>query len=532
MSNIIVFDQEKKDGLESKISTDASLAYVSQLCTPDSVGAFNTAPNYNAALDSFFAKSGRDDSDIYHTYSILVTTSWNKNDDVFSKEDVWAARNTPQYKPTNLEHDEKQIVGGIIGNWPVDSNFNILDPKSSAEELPDVYHLLVSSVIYRQWQDPEYQDRAEELIQSIERGQKFVSMECVFRGFDYAVTGPDNKNHILARSSETSFLTKHLRAYGGEGIYEDHKVGRLLRNITFSGKGYVDRPANPDSIIFDKNHVFDFTNASTAENLFFDNNGVSVRVEKEIFSDVRQENLNMSNEILSDQVRELKEALAAVKADNQALSEKLSEANVEKWETQVAELTQTIEALNESSVQASDDLVSANSEIEDLQTKLTEVSEAKQQAVDSLYAIEKEQSKAKRVISLVEAGLLEAEAIAKVEVFNDLTDEQFEAMAEAISAVRSEAGKPWEDKKKKSDKPGEDDDDKEAEATDVEENEETEADSEEEATEADEEVLETASVEEAIDLAVASEDVQEVDNTRASLNNWVNTFVLNKESGE
>lgn len=532
MSDIIVFDQEKKDGLESKISTEASLAYVSQLCTPDSVGAFNTAPNYSAALDSFFAKSGRDDSDIYHTYSILVTTSWNKNDDVFSKEDVWAARNTPQYKPTNLEHDEKQIVGGIIGNWPVDSNFNILDKNSSVEQLPDVYHLLVSSVIYRQWQDQEYQARAEELIKNIESGQKFVSMECVFRGFDYAVTGPDNKNHILARNSETSFLTKHLRAYGGEGTYEDHKVGRLLRNITFSGKGYVDRPANPDSIIFDKNHVFDFTNASTAENLFFDNNGVSVRIEKEIFSDVRQENLNMSNEFLSDQVRELKEALVAAQADNQELSEKLSEANVEKWETQVAELTQTIEALNQSMDKASDDLVSANSDIEELQTKLNEESEAKQQAVDSLHAIEKEQTKAKRVNTLVEAGLPEDEAVAKVEVFDDLTDEQFEAMAEAILAVRSEAGKPWEDKKKKSDKPEEDDDDKEAEATDVEE-EETEADSEEEATEADEEVLETASVEAAIDLAVASEGVQEeVDNTRASLQNWVNTFVLNKESGE
>ena len=44
--------------------------------------------------------------------------------------------------------------------------------------------------------------------------------------------------------------------------YEDHKVGRLLRNITFSGKGFVEKPANPDSIIFDSNHIFDFSNAS------------------------------------------------------------------------------------------------------------------------------------------------------------------------------------------------------------------------------------------------------------------------------
>ena len=35
---------------------------------------------------------------------------WNKNDDVFNKSEVWAAKNTPQHKPANLEHDEKQIV--------------------------------------------------------------------------------------------------------------------------------------------------------------------------------------------------------------------------------------------------------------------------------------------------------------------------------------------------------------------------------------------------------------------------------------
>ena len=48
-------------------------------------------------------------------------------------------------------------------------------------------------------------------------------------------------------------MTKFLRAYGGEGEHENYKIGRVLRQITFSGKGFVDRPANPDSIIFNEN---------------------------------------------------------------------------------------------------------------------------------------------------------------------------------------------------------------------------------------------------------------------------------------
>ena len=34
---------------------------------------------------------------------------------------------TPKYKPTNLEHDEKKIVGGIINSWAVDNDFNLID---------------------------------------------------------------------------------------------------------------------------------------------------------------------------------------------------------------------------------------------------------------------------------------------------------------------------------------------------------------------------------------------------------------------
>ena len=60
----------------------------------------------------------------------------------------------------------------------------------------------------------------------------FVSMECVFSGFDYAVVAPNDDNHIVARTNDTAFLSRHLRAYGGTGEYQGHKVGRLLKNIT------------------------------------------------------------------------------------------------------------------------------------------------------------------------------------------------------------------------------------------------------------------------------------------------------------
>ena len=513
MNKITVFDAEREAGIEEQIRSQASLAYVSQLCPAAPAAKSKNAfkPLNKNLLKDIKAIAGQKDKDVFRTFSILVSTSWNKNDDVFSQEEVWAARETPTYKPANLEHDEKKIVGGIIGTWPVDDEYNLIDPNVSLDELPEVYHLLVSSVIYNQWQDPEYKSRAEELIKKIEDGQMFVSMECVFSGFDYAVVAPNDDNHIVARTNDTAFLSRHLRAYGGTGEYQGHKVGRLLKNITFSGKGFVEKPANPDSIIFDRETAFDFTNASIAKNLFSYNNGVSVKVGNDEFSETNsQENLDMSNDILNDQIQELKESLAAIKAENKELNAQVAEANVGKWENQVAELKEQLETLTNELGSANESLSAASVQIEELEATLASETEARSKAEDLVKTMEDEKTQAGRTAQLIEAGLSEEEALAKIEVFADLSDEQFEALAEAITVAkpfRAEVKKHDEEEDKEKAKPEKmikaDQAEEESEASEEESFEEAEAEV------VDEEVLETASVEEAIDMTVASEDTED-----------------------
>ena len=537
MNKITVFDAEREAGIEEQIRSQASLAYVSQLCPAAPAAKSKNAfkPLNKNLLKDIKAIAGQKDKDVFRTFSILVSTSWNKNDDVFSQEEVWAARETPTYKPANLEHDEKKIVGGIIGTWPVDDEYNLIDPNVSLDELPEVYHLLVSSVIYNQWQDPEYKSRAEELIKKIEDGQMFVSMECVFSGFDYAVVAPNDDNHIVARTNDTAFLSRHLRAYGGTGEYQGHKVGRLLKNITFSGKGFVEKPANPDSIIFDRETAFDFTNASIAKNLFSYNNGVSVRVGNDEFSETNsQENLDMSNDILNDQIQELKESLAAIKAENKELNAQVAEANVGKWENQVAELKEQLETLTNELGSANESLSAASVQIEELEATLASETEARSKAEDLVKTMEDEKTQAGRTAQLIEAGLSEEEALAKIEVFADLSDEQFEALAEAITVAKpfkAEVKKHDEEEDKEKAKPEKmikaDQAEEESEASEEESFEEAEAEV------VDEEVLETASVEEAIDMTVASEDTEdEIEHVRANLRNWVNSYVLKTEQGE
>ena len=525
MSNKIqVYEAEKNAGLEDVIVANASIAYETPALSNPKLLVNSSKDIRDAILPEPFTKAAQDDPDIHHVYSILVSTTWNKNDDVFDKAEVWTAKNTPKFKPTNLEHDEKQIVGGIIDNWVVDDNFELIAENSELNDLPDHYHILVASVIYKQWQDPTYRQRALDLIQQIEANQKYVSMECVFNGFDYAVIGPDNKHHVIARNNETAFLTQHLRAYGGTGSYQEHQVGRLLRNITFSGKGFVDRPANPESVIFDKNKVFEFNNASiSSKNTFFNENGVLTKVDNYNHSDL-QESTNMSNEILSDQIADLKAALDSAQAENKELADKLAEANVEKYEQSIKEQSEQLAVRAEEVETLTTELETSQKSVSDLTASLEEAKEACAKFESQIAEMEATEKARARKTMLIEAGLTDEEAEAKMETFGDLSDEQFTALSETLAGYTS---------KKKEEE--EEEEDTEA-AVETEEIQDTEAAEEVEEVEAkvDEEVLETVQAEEAAplsvesDAAIASDEGLEV--VRAGLQDWVQTVILDNNN--
>ena len=106
-----LFETEIVDGLSEKIlgKSASSIVYASE-ALPCKTNYMR--PTHIKSLASLA------DADLYYVQSILVTSSWNKNDDIFDKAEVWLAKDTPEDKPTNLEHDESSIIGHITANWP------------------------------------------------------------------------------------------------------------------------------------------------------------------------------------------------------------------------------------------------------------------------------------------------------------------------------------------------------------------------------------------------------------------------------
>ncbi|AMV29392.1 hypothetical protein VT84_33670 [Gemmata sp. SH-PL17] len=242
MQSVMVLQSERAAGLDRVIRSNTRVV----LASVARVGGPTGAPQ---SVTGRFATGAVSDSDLHHLSTVLVTVGWNRNDDVFDRAETWAARHTPTDKQLNYEHDDRQIVGHVTANHVTDTEGRTIPDDTSPGNLPAKFHLVTAGVLYKHWQTPELQARMDALIAEIAQGKWFVSMECRFAGFDYCLKDASGGARVVARNEGTAFLSKHLRAYGGSGRYGEKRVGRVLRNIVFTGKGLVRNPANPESVI-------------------------------------------------------------------------------------------------------------------------------------------------------------------------------------------------------------------------------------------------------------------------------------------
>lgn len=403
--NIPIYKQEIKDGLQDQLSNNSIACYaVAQANSPseESVEKLRKIIASQAPGAELAVAENKNQMDLYYLKSILVSTGWNKNDDVFDPKELWDARNTPEDKPFNFMHDESDIIGHITANEVVDFDGNQLDYNS--EEYPSQFNILTSAVIYTEWSDPDRRERMQQIVAEIEDGKWFVSMECLFPNFDYALKNGQGETRIIPRNEASAFLTKHLRSYGGDGKYEDYQVGRLLRNLSFSGKGLVSKPANPRSIILEGNDFFDESQA------------------KVLCLSSLKEN-DMSD--VDKQVEDLRAELAEAKAANEALKEKVVAEQQAEFETKI----QTLEATIAEQAEKLAEQAAANETISESLKQAEEAIAMKdkdmEEKMNELREMKKKEAMMKRKASLVEAGMEAEEAVATVEEFEALDDETF-----------------------------------------------------------------------------------------------------------
>lgn len=451
-SPIAIYASEVSDGIADAVAAQYSLAYLSPvLRSPDVLKKQLVTEQVLAAAQK--AVGSNVTFDLYPIHTILVTTGWNRNDDIFTKGETWTARFTPEDKPFNIGHDPRQNIGHITANTVVDDDLAVVAADATFDDVPDKFHILTSAVIYRHInsRDEALEAEAAALIESIQKGDWYVSMECLFAGFDYGVTYASGEHEIVHRDQSTSFLTKHLRVHGGCGEYNGGKLGRALKHITFSGKGLVENPANPESVIFNDTKRFVGVFAS---NFQLEDSDANIARNQDKSGELQMaESSDKYTGQLEDQIKSLQTDLADAnqKVDalgeatvKSALAEKDSEiaalqAKVTETEAKIEELTASYNAAKTAQEAAE----AAKTEVD---TKLTE-------ATDKLTEIEKTSKTVARVATLVDKGVDKEQAEVVAAEFDGLDDEKFEkVVAMQATIAKKDSEKKDDDKKDKKDK--------------------------------------------------------------------------------
>jgi hypothetical protein len=403
-----IYQNEINDGLSVYFEKPLSIAYEIPI-----VLSASTDNEYAGKVKSVANVVGKlnEDDFLYEFPSILVTAGvWNKNDQVFDKYEVWKARYTPLNKPSNLNHKPDQVVAHASKVFPITDEAeaklipDVIDGKPN-DNIPDVYHLLTVDNLYKynikayQAVNKEYSEKIQAVYEKVVTGELSVSMECIFADFDYAIMDKDGKQSVIVRDEKTSFLSKKLKRFKGTGEFQGYRIGMLMRDIVFTGKGITDNPANKSSIIFSKDCLaFASQNYTKSEDIFnpekdsayiTSDNGEQKMTLEQAQARITELEAKLADAAKNETVLEsTKVELAEVKSKLEVASAKIVE--VEKTAKEKAD---ALEVASKEVTDSKEKLASAETKVSELNAQITKTDRvAKIQKVLGLDEVESEKT--------------------------------------------------------------------------------------------------------------------------------------------
>lgn len=435
LRKIKVYKSEKDAGLTEQILAAKATLTVQAKIADKHVSSVDQATLVSKIL-KFLNKSqveeiesvedliGKDQPDLALIVSILVSTGWNGNDDIFTPVELWRARATAQHKPMNDGHDETSILGHIVQSRAVDKGGEEI-VLAENETPPNEFDIEVAGVLYKVL--PRLEARIEEIIEKANAGEMFVSMETWFPDFAFGIFDEaTGTTKLIARTDETAFLTKHLRSFGGDGEFKGQKLGRVLLDMVFAGQGFVETPANPESII------------KVAARAVASDNFVNADMNEILEGGVK----DMENTELEKALNEAVAKITQLTDEIEVLKTKGSDKKITELSSHVEELTTVV---NEAKEKAE----AFETEKAELQKQLDEAVEKSADTEKKLVEIEKDAKAVLRLAKLKEIGQVENDETTLAEV-RDWSDETFDSVLKYAATKAKDTKNETEEAGKKS----------------------------------------------------------------------------------
>ena len=190
--------------------------------------------------------------DLQYFSAVFVSSGANLNHAYFLPSELVKAEGTIVNKAMDLEHSEDEIVGHIYDR----AFMNIEGHKIELEELASMetasldseeFHIAIAGIVYK--------NRFPDLAREVASGKWSVSMEAYFRNYDVKIgnliiSKPEAEALGLAHN-DNSIYGKIAKVIKKTKEIANGAIDRVLRDITFSGCGFVKKPANPPSIVLE-----------------------------------------------------------------------------------------------------------------------------------------------------------------------------------------------------------------------------------------------------------------------------------------
>jgi len=186
--------------------------------------------------------------DLQYITAVFVSSGFNLNSAYFLPTELAKSKGTIAEKPLDYEHEQDKIVGHLYSSVFAYKDRSLFDPDALYAKMGDGINSVSMDIIAAM---RLYKTRFPELAQEILAGEYKVSMECYYKDYDVIVD-----NVIIPKTEAKALgligaINKVVRVVEGNKAKGDHRVGRVLRDMLFSGCGIVKNPANPDSIILE-----------------------------------------------------------------------------------------------------------------------------------------------------------------------------------------------------------------------------------------------------------------------------------------
>ncbi len=189
--------------------------------------------------------------DLQYFSAVFVSSGANLNHAYFLPSELVKAEGTIVNKAMDVEHKEEEIVGHIYKRAFMDEKgkeISIEELASTEESSLDKreVHVAIAGIVYK--------NRFPDLAEEVTAGKWCVSMEAYFKNFDVKIgdliINRKEAEALGIAADDTIFgrVAKVLKT--GKEIAVG-KIDRVLRDITFSGCGFVKKPANPPSVVLE-----------------------------------------------------------------------------------------------------------------------------------------------------------------------------------------------------------------------------------------------------------------------------------------